>query len=129
MAHIPHLWTLMRVRFFVMCSRQTLTRVSISRNPQRVLLVFSSRAREINFHVSFSSRFSKFQENISFSFLVDIETFFLQLLKIEEEKKIPPLLCGISTPASHSVKILYLKVWVIFLTSGATLGTLLVSTR
>merc|ERR1712074_217627 len=48
---------------------QTLTRVSISRNSQREMIqIFPSRSREANFHVSFSSRFSRLENNFSFFF-------------------------------------------------------------
>ena len=51
--------------------KQTLTRVSVSRISQReITLGFLSPAGEMNFHVSFSSRFSRCWENISLSPLV-----------------------------------------------------------
>ena len=51
--------------------KQSLTRVLISRNSRsEITLGFPSRAGEVKFHVSFSSRFSRFLENISLSPLV-----------------------------------------------------------
>ena len=45
--------------------KQTLTRVSVSRISQReITLGFLSPAGEMNFHVSFSSRFSRFSKQI-----------------------------------------------------------------
>ena len=50
-------------------TQQTLTRVSISRNSRREMIhIFLSRSREANFHVSFSSRFSRLENNFSFFF-------------------------------------------------------------
>jgi len=61
-------------------SDQTLTRVSISRNSRREITVgFPSRAGEVNFRVSFSSRFSRFLENISLSPLVS-QDLYIQIL-------------------------------------------------
>ena len=67
---------------------QSLTRVSISRNSRReITLGFPSRAGEMNFHVSFSSRFSRFWENISLSplgsqdFCIEL-LFLLSIFKI-----------------------------------------------
>ena len=71
-------------------SDQTLTRVSISRKSRReITYIFLSRSREMKFHFSFSSRFSRFSrflENISLS-LLDFwadEEIFLVLLSIYE---------------------------------------------
>ena len=64
---------------------QTLTRFSISRNSRREMThSFLSRAGEVNFHFSFSSRFSRFWEKNSLSFLVSQDSFieFLFLLSI-----------------------------------------------
>ena len=67
---------------------QSLTRVSISKNSRReITLGFPSRAGEMNFHVSFSSRFSRFWENISLSplgsqdFCIEL-LFLLSIFKI-----------------------------------------------
>ena len=47
---------------------QTLTRVWVSRNSLREMTqIFLSRSREANFHVSFSSRFSRIGETVSLS--------------------------------------------------------------
>ena len=47
---------------------QTLTRVSISKNSRREMIqIFLSRSREANFHVSFSSRFSRIGGKVSLS--------------------------------------------------------------
>ena len=47
---------------------QTLTRASISRNSRREMIqIFLSRSREANFHVSFSSRFSRIGGKVSLS--------------------------------------------------------------
>ena len=66
---------------------QTLTRVSISRKSGREMThIFLSRSREMKFHFSFSSQFSRFLENISLS-LLDFsanEETFLVLLSIDE---------------------------------------------
>ena len=83
---------------------QTLTRVSISRNSRREMIqIFLSRSREANFHVSFSSRFSRiggkvslspldFQDLkiISLSFL-DPFLFLLSTFKILEKISLSPL--------------------------------------
>ena len=64
---------------------QTLTRVSISRNSRREMThSFLSRAGEVNFHFSFSSRFSRFWGKNSLSLLVSQDSFieFLFLLSI-----------------------------------------------
>ena len=51
--------------------KQALTRVSISRNSRREMThSFPSQAGEVNFHISFSSRFSRFWEKDSLSPLV-----------------------------------------------------------
>ena len=74
--------------FFLICLLQTLTRVSISRNSRREITPgFLSRAGEMNFHVSFSSQFSRFWENISLSPLVfwdfySENLFLLSIFKI-----------------------------------------------
>ena len=84
--------------------RQTLTRVSISRNSRREMIqIFLSRSREANFHVLFSSRFSRiggkvslspldFQDLkiISLSFL-DPFLFLLSTFKILEKISLSPL--------------------------------------
>jgi len=88
------------IKFFY----QTLTRVSISRNSRREMIqIFLSRSREANFHVSFSSRFSRiggkvslspldFQDLkiISLSFL-DPFLFLLSTFKILEKISLSPL--------------------------------------
>ena len=54
---------------------QSLTRVSISRKSREEMThVFLSRAGELYFHFSFSSRFSRFLDNKSLSFL-DLQDF------------------------------------------------------
>ena len=53
---------------FLIPGYQTLTRVSISRNSRREMIqIFLSRSREANFHVSFSSRFSRIGGKVSLS--------------------------------------------------------------
>ena len=57
---------------------QSLTRVSISRNSREEMThVFLSRAGELYFHFSFSSRISRFLDNKSLSFL-DLQDFLNQ---------------------------------------------------
>ena len=63
---------------------QTLTRVSISRNSRREMTqIFLSRLREANFHVSFSSRFSRIGGKVSLSPLdfQDLKKFLFLLLR------------------------------------------------
>ena len=83
-------WNIIKVQQGRLGTRQTLTRVSISRNSRReITLGFPSRAGEVNFYVSFSSRFSRFRENISLSplgsqdFCIEL-LFLLSIFKILE---------------------------------------------
>ena len=58
--------------------KQSLTRVSISRKSrEEITHIFLSRAGELYFHFSFSSRFSRFLDNKSLSFL-DLQDFLNQ---------------------------------------------------
>ena len=83
---------------------QTLTRPSISRNSRREMTqIFLSRLREANFHVSFSSRFSRIGGKVSLSPLdfqdlkitslsfLDPFLFLLSTFKILEKISLSPL--------------------------------------
>ena len=59
--------------------KQALTRVSISRNSRREMThSFPSQAGEVNFHISFSSRFSRFWEK-KFSFSSRFSRFYIEI--------------------------------------------------
>jgi len=93
-------WTIFltpKIHTFFGPSCQTLTRVSISRNSRREMTqIFLSRSWEANFHVSFSSRFSRIGETVSLSPLdfqdfLDQFLFLLSIFKILKKISLSPL--------------------------------------
>ena len=66
---------------------QSLTRVSISRKSREEMThIFLSRAGELYFHFSFSSRFTRFLDNKSLSFL-DFQNFKTKRQKDKNSKR------------------------------------------